>query len=96
MSRRAPIITLTPAETQRLHKIQNAHSSAQALALRARVILRCAQPDNPRNDRVARELGCEPDTVCKWRGRFRDGRLDGLRDLPRSGAPRTFSPARPT
>ena len=92
MSRRAPFIRLSREEKQRLEKIANAHSSPQAQALRSRIILRCAQPDRPENWQVAQELGCNPDTVGKWRTRFVAKRLDGLADLPRSGAPRTFSP----
>ena len=35
-----------------------------------------------------------PETVRKWRRRFAEHRLDGLRDEPRSGAPRTIDDAR--
>ena len=92
MSRRAPLILLSRDEQQRLEKILNASSSPQARAFRCRIILRCGQPDRPTNEQVAEEFGCDPDTVGKWRSRFAARRLDGLVDLPRSGAPRTFSP----
>ena len=51
-----------------------------------------AQPDKPTNLQVAHELHCDPDTVARWRNRFARQRLQGLRDLPRSGRPRAFSP----
>lgn len=95
MSRRAPTLTLSDEETQQLEKVGNARSSPQAAAFRARLILRCAAVDDPANWQVALELGCDADTVCKWRRRFHERRLDGLHDLPRSGAPRAFSPGRP-
>ena len=95
MSRRAPLIRLSRDEHHRLQRIANAHSSPQAQAFRSRLILRCGQADRPTNEQVAREFDCDPGTVGKWRSRFARTRLDGLADLRRSGAPRTFSPGRP-
>ncbi len=92
MARQAPRIRLSLDETDDLQRIVNARSSPQGLVARARIVLRCAQPDQPTNLQVAVELGCDPDTVCRWRGRFQRQRLDGLDDLPRSGRPPTFSP----
>jgi hypothetical protein len=92
MSRRAPFIRLSREEKQQLEKIVHAHSSPQAQAFRSRIILRCAQPGRPTNWEVARDFGCDPGTVGKWRTRFAADRLGGLADLPRCGAPRTFSP----
>jgi len=89
---KAPTIVVSFEEALELRRICNARSSAQAAAFRARIILPCAQPDDPTNWQVAVELECDPDTVCKWRRRFWARRLDGLEDLPRPGAPRTFSP----
>ena len=95
MCRSAPLIRLSREEKQRLEKIANAHSSPQAQAFRSRIILRCSGKDRPTNQEVAQEFGCDPGTVGKWRQRFAGQRLAGLADLPRSGAPRTFSPGRP-
>ena len=95
MARQAPRIVLSPYEFIDLRQLANAHSTPQALAFRARLILRCAQPDQPTNDQVAAELGCATETVSKWRWRFRRRRLDGLSDLPRSGRPVAFSPPGP-
>jgi transposase-like protein len=95
MSRRAPLIRLSREEKQQLQKIANAHSSPQAQAFRSRIVLRCGQADRPTNEQVAKEFACDPGTVGKWRSRFAKGRLDALADLPRSGAPRAFSPGGP-
>ena len=92
MCREAPQIFLSYLEHRELHRLLKAYSTPQALAFRVRLILRCAHPDKPTNDRVAEDLGCDADTVSKWRSRFQRQRLDGLADLPRSGRPRVFSP----
>jgi hypothetical protein len=96
VAREAPTLWLFPDEQQQLTKLAHAPSTPQGLALRARIILHCASDPQrrgvPRNDHVAEQLGCDPDTVSKWRGRFQRLRLDGLADLPRSGRPRAFSP----
>ncbi len=92
MCREAPRIVLTDLEEIQLQRWVRAHSTPQVLAFRARLVLRCAAADKPRNDHVAAELGCDPDTVSKWRHRFRRRRLAGLQDLARPGRPRAFSP----
>ena len=63
--------------------------TAQALALRARIVLRCAQGFS--NGAVAAQLGVHAATVGKWRRRFVAEGLDGLLDEPRPGAPRQIS-----
>ena len=95
MAREAPRIELSPYEMIDLRRMAKAPSTPQALAFRARIILRCdsaCERAVPRNDHIAAELGCDPDTVAKWRRRFRRQRLAGLSDLPRSGRPVAFSP----
>jgi len=67
-------------------------STAQALALRARFVLACAEGGE--NKATAEELGLDRQTVGKWRRRFLDHRVDGLHDDPRPGAPRTIEDAR--
>jgi len=92
MAREAPHLRLYLGEPELLQQLVRARSTPQGLAFRARLILRCAQPDQPTNDQVAHELGCDADTVSRWRRRFHRDRLAGLRDLPRSGRPAAFSP----
>jgi transposase len=63
--------------------------TAQALALRARIVLRCA--DGGTIAEVAQGLEITRGTVSKWRSRFLADRLDGLSDEPRPGRPRTIT-----
>jgi transposase len=66
--------------------------SSQALALRCRIVLGCAEDGGLRaNQDVAAQLGIWPQTVTKWRRRFLDRRLEGLADEPRPGAPRKIT-----
>jgi len=63
--------------------------SAQALAMRSRIVLAAA--DGASNVEVGQRLGLERGTVSKWRRRFVEHRLDGLLDEPRPGRPRTIT-----
>ncbi|MEX3901561.1 helix-turn-helix domain-containing protein, partial [Paraburkholderia sp. BR10954] len=66
--------------------------TAQALALRARIVLACAEGTDNRT--VAAKLRVTQQTVSKWRVRYVMHRLDGLLDAPRPGAPRSIDDAR--
>lgn len=66
-------------------------TAPQALVLRARIVLACAQGGS--NTQIARDLGTSRETVRKWRARFAENRLEGLTDAPRPGAPRTITDA---
>jgi transposase len=91
MARRLPELTLTVEENNRLVEWARRRTTAQALALRARIVLACAQGAS--TDEVAQRLQVIPHTVRKWRQRFIDQRLDGLLDAPRPGQPRKISDA---
>jgi transposase len=66
-------------------------TTAQALALRSRIVLRCATGVS--NSEVARQLHVTNATVGRWRSRFVARGPAGLLDEPRSGAPRRISDA---
>jgi transposase len=80
-------LVLEPAERSQLERWARRPRTEQRLALRSRIVLRCA--DGLDNDEVAAELGISDKTVSKWRRRFVERRLDGLSDEPRPGVPRT-------
>jgi transposase len=82
-------LTLTDEERETLQRWARRPKSSQALAQRSRIVLGCAAGKS--NKEVAAEEGVWPQTVCKWRQRFVESRLDGLVDEPRPGAPRTIS-----
>lgn len=83
-------ISLRGSERRELERIARAHSSPQAIVVRAKIVLLAAQ--GCANYAIASELGCNVDTVRKWRGRYAELRHVGLQDAPRSGHPPTFSP----
>ena len=85
-------LMLHESEREQLQVWARRGKTAQALALRSRIVLACSEGAD--NSAVALKLAVTRQTVCKWRGRFLNERLDGLRDAPRSGAPRTIDDAR--
>jgi transposase len=82
-------LVLTDEERRQLESLAHRSRTASQLARRARIILACAEGHD--NAVVARRLRLSPVTVCKWRARFVDERIDGLSDEPRPGAPRTVT-----
>ena len=89
--RLAPV-ELTVQENNQLMEWTRRHKTSQALALRARIILACAQGVS--NLKAAERLRVTKQTVGKWRSRFIERRLDGLLDEPRPGAPRKVDDAK--
>jgi transposase len=81
-------LVLSEVERAELSSLASRRTTAQALALRARIVLACAE--GSQNREVAAALDVCETTVGKWRRRFITNRLDGLRDEPRSGTPRTI------
>jgi transposase len=83
------VLVLSGVERQRLVLWSRRRKSAQALALRCRIVLACAEGLS--NSEVALRLGVSRSMVGKWRSRFVERRLGGLVDEPRSGAPRRIT-----
>jgi len=89
--RPTPALQLSEEERATLERWARRPTTAQALAQRARIVLRAA--GDKTNTQVARELRLTKQTVGKWRNRFITKRVDGLLDEPRPGAPRTVGDA---
>jgi len=83
---RLPVPVVMPAQREILLGWARRPTSAQGLALRARMILRLA--DGHSSAAVARQMQVHLQTVSKWRERFRSQGVDGLLDEPRPGQPR--------
>jgi transposase len=90
--RRLEALVLTEVEKSELTALTARPKTAQALAERARIVLACA--DGLENKAVGQQLDVHPQTVGKWRRRFLAQRMEGLRDEPRPGAPRTIEDQR--
>ncbi len=82
-------LVLSDDERETLERWARRPNSAQALAMRCRIVLACAEGGN--NIEVGRRLGLHRDTIGRWRNRFIDRRLDGLHDEPRPGKPRSIT-----
>jgi transposase len=85
-------LVLSETEREQLEALTLRRKTAQALALRARIVLGCASGAD--NKAVAARQRVTQQTVSKWRARFVEHRVDGLLDAPRPGAPRTIDDTR--
>src|SRR5262245_3393338 len=79
-----PAVILTTEESNRLAEWARRRTTSQAFALRARIILTCAQGTS--NTEASERLRVTLQTVGKWRRRFLEQRLDGLLDAPAPGS----------
>ena len=82
-------VALSEEEREVLERWARRPKSAQALALRCRIVLAAA--DGEQSKEIAARLGCSTQTVGRWRGRFAKRGIDGLHDEPRPGKPRQIT-----
>ncbi len=87
MAQRVEVV-LSDEEREVLERWARRPKSAQALALRCKIVLAAA--DGVASKEIAARLGCTKSTVGKWRGRFARRGFDGLHDEPRPGKPRSI------
>jgi len=83
-------IDVSDKDRAELDRIVRASSSEVRMVERARIVLAAAE--GVKGVEIAERLGCSEPTVVKWRGRYAEKGMDGLRDAPRSGAPLTHGP----
>ena len=84
----APLV-VSDVDRELLERWTRRSTSANALAMRARIVLASAAGEP--NGRIATRLRLTPQTVGKWRARYVANGIDGLLDEPRPGAPRTVT-----
>ena len=85
-------LELTTTERETLLRYARGRTVSQALALRSRIVLLCAE--GMHNDQVAAAFSVTPMTVGKWRKRFIIHRVEGLADAPRPNMHRKLSDER--
>lgn len=83
-------IHLPAEEAEHLRRLIRAHTSGQALVMRAQIVLTAHEHPNWNNQQIAHARGTSDRLVRKWRRRWVE--THSLADAPRSGAPRRFSP----
>jgi len=89
VSRRSPFeVQLSLEERSILEVRASSRTVPHATVVRARVVLLAAA--GMQNVEIARRVGVCVDVASKWRKRFCEEGLAGLRDRPRSGRPRIF------
>jgi hypothetical protein len=87
----APRIIVAQNTQEDLHTLVRAHTTPQALALRARIVLRAAAVDQPTHVHIGRALGCANLTVGTWRRRSLALGFPGLQDARRVGRPQAMA-----
>jgi hypothetical protein len=82
---------VTAAERHRLKALAYSHTAGYQQVIRARIVRDAAHGYS--NAKIAGRQQVTVDTVRRWRGRYADEGLPGLRDRPRPGRPPRFTPA---
>ena len=87
------VIELDEASRDPLRQVVSSRNASQGHVPRARIVLICGERPDWSDRVVAGRIGCSDRTVRKWRKRWEQTR--SLKEAPRSGRPRVFSPASP-
>ena len=89
--RKSKEIKCDEATRRELERMANSQKEERRMVERARIILGLL--DGKQIKTVVSEQGVEENTVTKWRDRFDETGLKGLRDAPRSGKPKIYDKA---
>lgn len=84
------LIQLFDNQIAELRQLVNSRKAPQGKVMRAKIILAAHEHTEWSNQEIARQVGCTDRAVRKWRHRWCE--THNLDDLPRSGAPKRFSP----
>ncbi|MFF3359357.1 helix-turn-helix domain-containing protein [Streptomyces sp. NPDC002917] len=76
-------LVLSDADPDQLARWARRAKTAQYLALRGKIVLRCAEGGT--NRQAAMDLGIDESPAERWRARFVGRRLHGWQDDPRPG-----------
>ncbi|MFO8009988.1 MAG: IS630 family transposase [Dehalococcoidia bacterium] len=90
MSYKPTEIELKTEEKEILESWVRSSTTEQRMSFRARIILMAS--DGMGTNAIAQKLETRPATVTKWRVRFANKRLKGLKDSPRPGKRRRYQP----
>jgi transposase len=89
VSRRSPFeVQLSLDDRTVLEERASSRTAAHAEVVRARIVLLAAE--GAQNVEIAKRVGVCVDVASRWRKRFCEQGLLGLKDRPRSGRPRVF------
>jgi transposase len=83
-------ITLTPEQEARLAHLSTCYMAPFATVQRAQIVLLAARHPEWSNATIAQRLNCHVTTVKRWRQRWQH--TESLRDAPRAGTRRAFTP----
>ena len=84
------LVELTQEELETLEKLARKRTAPHCEVQRAQALLMAAR--GARNVQIAEAVGVDSRTVSIWRKEFIERRLACLRDRPRPGGRRSFSP----
>jgi hypothetical protein len=83
-------IVLSVEERRELEHVAACYTRPHKEVQRAKLVLYASE--GMTNVEIGRRLEMSPIVVGRWRRRFAEERLEGLKDRPRSGRPRRFPP----
>jgi len=84
-------VRVSRKDRQELERRCSSPRTIQRDLKRARIVLLAAAGRSTRS--IAKEVGVQPRNVSLWRHRFADQGLEGLKDRPRPGKERLYTPA---